>query len=455
MVNTEELRDLVVQGAEQLGVPGVALGLLLDGEETYVTHGVTSVENPLPVEEHTLFHIGSTTKTFTATALMRLVERGDVDLDATVRTYLPDFSVKDEDVSARATVLHTLNHTAGWDGDFFLDTGFGDDALERYVAAMSGLGQTSELGGQASYNNASFSVAGHIVAVVTGKTYEQATKDLVLDPLGLDESLFFLRDVITRRFAVGHVPGEDGGVGVARPYDMQRGNGPAGDIVSTAPDQIRYARFHLGDGRAADGTRVLSGATMRQMQTETSTFTSGESVGLSWMIQDVDGVRFVAHGGSTIGQQSLFELAPERGYALTILTNAHNGAQLNGEVAKWVRETYLGVVERDPEPIEIDAAALAEFAGIYARPEVMTTITVDGPRLLMTFDYTDEGRETVLRELGTLVPLPDPTHLAIVGPDEYFAVDGMAKGLRGKFLRSDDGRVTSVDLGGRIANRTP
>src|SRR4051812_47390299 len=86
-----ELRERVAEAAERLRVPGVAVGVLLEGEEEYVYHGVTSVTNPRPVDETTLFQIGSTGKTYTATAMLRLVERGLVDLDAPVRRYLPDF----------------------------------------------------------------------------------------------------------------------------------------------------------------------------------------------------------------------------------------------------------------------------------------------------------------------------------------------------------------------------
>src|SRR3712207_5424410 len=111
--------------------------------------------------------------------VMRLVERGDIDLDATVRTYLPDFRVADEDVAAKVTVRNLLTHTAGWEGDRFLDTGPGDDALATFVAAMAEFTQTTPLGGPASYNNAAFAVAGHIAATVRGTTYEQAMRDLV------------------------------------------------------------------------------------------------------------------------------------------------------------------------------------------------------------------------------------------------------------------------------------
>jgi CubicO group peptidase (beta-lactamase class C family) len=109
----QALSDVVSSLAEELRVPGVSVGLLHDGEEHYACHGVTSIDNPLPVDERTLFLCGSTTKTFTATAVMRLVEQGLVDLDEPVRRYLPDFRVEDEGAAGSVTVLQLLNTPQG------------------------------------------------------------------------------------------------------------------------------------------------------------------------------------------------------------------------------------------------------------------------------------------------------------------------------------------------------
>src|SRR5438128_258642 len=146
----QELQDKVRELAEEHHVVGVAVGVLFEGEEHYAFHGVTSIDNPLPVDEHTYFQFGSTGKTYTATAMMRLVEQGKVDLDAPVRRYLPEFSLKDEDVAQNVKVLQLFNHTAGWEGDMMDDTGPGDDALEKYVARMVRLEQVSPLGTTAS-----------------------------------------------------------------------------------------------------------------------------------------------------------------------------------------------------------------------------------------------------------------------------------------------------------------
>ena len=145
----------------------------------------------LPVDADTLFRIGSTTKTFTATAIMRLVEQGKVDLAAPARTYLPNLALADEAAARSVTVRQLLNHSAGWLGDDYGDFGRGDDALARFLAAMKQLPQLTPPGQVLAYNNAAIVVAGGIIETLTGKPYETALQELVLDPLGLKHSGFF------------------------------------------------------------------------------------------------------------------------------------------------------------------------------------------------------------------------------------------------------------------------
>src|SRR5206468_4282575 len=143
--------DAIRASMEETQTPGVAVGMLHQGEEEVAGFGVTSIENPLEVTPDTLFQIGSITKTFTGTVAMRLVERGELDLDAALRTYLPHLKLSDADVAARVTMRHLLTHTGGWIGDYFDDVGPGEDALARVCSSMSELPQLTPLGDVWSY----------------------------------------------------------------------------------------------------------------------------------------------------------------------------------------------------------------------------------------------------------------------------------------------------------------
>jgi CubicO group peptidase (beta-lactamase class C family) len=454
-----ELQDKVTALATELEVTGVAVGVLVDGVEHYAFHGVTSVENPLPVNDSTFFQFGSTGKTYTATAMMRLVEQGKVDLDAPVRTYLPEFTLKDEDVAARVTVLQLFNHTAGWEGDMMDNTGDGDDAIEKYVARMVRLEQVSPLGATVSYNNASLSVAGRIIEKITGTTYEQAIKDLLLTPLGMDQTLFFANDIMTRRFVVGHTKHDDGRVTVARPWGLPRGNTPAGGISATARDQLAWAKFHLGDGTAPDGTRLLSQESVDRMKQPTAEMRGsaiGDYVGISWLMRDVDGVRLVGHGGTTIGQYSEFTMVPERGFAIISMTNTGpTGSQFNTQLEKWALERFAGVVDAEPEQLALGDEALQQYVGRYETIAATCEVRAEGGRLLVTVEIKPDFA-AMLRESGEDVPDDQPAiPLALLSGegDAYVVPEGDAKGMKGYFSRDAEGRVDGVHLGGRLAMR--
>ncbi|HUR48069.1 MAG TPA: serine hydrolase domain-containing protein [Acidimicrobiales bacterium] len=451
------LQRKVSELAAELGVTGVSVGVYIDGKEHYAFAGVTSVENPLPVDEETLFQFGSTGKTYTATAMMRLVERGEVDLDAPVRKYLPNLKLKDEETAERVTILQLFNHTAGWSGDLMTDTGEGDDALAKYVDLMADIDQVTPLGAAVSYNNASLSLAGHVIATITGKTYEKALRELILDPIGMHNTFFFPNEVMTRRFAVGHNKQPDGTMKIARPWAMSRGGMPAGGMSANSKDQILWARFHLGDGTAPDGTRVLSKELldlMKQPTVETPGSALGDYIGISWMLRDVEGVRLVGHGGDTIGQHSEFITVPERDFAISSMTNSSTGPELNERLTRWALEAYLGVVETDAEPILLGDDVLAPYTGRFETIAASIDITARQGLLVAQIEIKPETRKE-MSEAGEDIPEPDPFVLGLIeaGSDRYVVAEGEAKGMKGYFSRNDQGEVDAVHVGGRLATR--
>ena len=176
-------------GMARYGIPGVAVGVLAQGREYVQGYGVTNVDYPVAVDGDTLFRIGSTTKTFTGTTVMRLVEQGRLDLDAPVRTYLPDFQTADPAVASRVTLRQLLNHSAGWLGDYYEDTGPGDDARARYAAGMARLPQLTPPGEVFHYNNAAVALAGHVLEAATLKpTISSEKKKLWASPSGSSSS---------------------------------------------------------------------------------------------------------------------------------------------------------------------------------------------------------------------------------------------------------------------------
>jgi CubicO group peptidase (beta-lactamase class C family) len=452
-LSQETLSGFAASAAEQFGVPGVAAGVWADDREVYACHGVTSIENPLPVDQDTVFVIGSVTKTFTATAVMRLAAGGKVELDAPVRRYVPEFTLADERAAAAITVLNLLNHTAGLDWRLSAETGEGDDALALYVARMAESGLIAPPGTRASYSQVGYNLAGRVIEKVTGLSFERAIASLVFDPLGLSHTFFFAADVMTRRFAVGHNLGQDGALSVARQWKDTRANNPGGDAASSVSDLLRWARFHLGDGRAGRGARVLPAAVLAQMRQPTVELRGsslGDALGIGWFLRDIGGVRAAGHDGSSNGQFASLLLVPDRAFAVAALSNAgpDGGLAVNQAVVRWALQHYLGVAERDPQPLPYDPARAAEIAGSYENDMMTLTFRTDGAALTVECAIKPEIRAATGTELPPDMP---PAGLGLLpgDTDEYIITSGGLKGQRGFFTRDHNGQITAADLAGR------
>jgi CubicO group peptidase (beta-lactamase class C family) len=444
----EQFRRLsqdVEKEMERLPVPGVVVGVYHDGEIYKDGFGITNVEHPLPVTEDTLFQIGSITKTFLATAVMRLVDMGKIDLDSPIRRYLPELKLKDEDAAQTVTMRHLLTHTGGWVGDYFNDLGIGDDALARMVAVMADLEQLTPLGEIWSYNNSGFYLAGRVIEVVQGTSFESAMKELVLDPLELEMSFFFAHEVITHRFAVGHTV-IDKQPKVARPWAIGRAAHPAGGIISTVKDLIKYARFHMGDGSAEDGTRLLSPDSLALMQTPVLPSTGINMIGLSWMITDLGGIKMIAHSGGTNGQITNLIILPEKKFAAAVFTNSDQGRVLSPLVVSSALKYFLGLSMPQADPLEMGEEDLRQYTGRYESALSGCEITLKDGRLEL--QVTPKGGFP--NPDSPPPPAPPPVRSALYAEDRIVILDEPMKEGRAEFIRDKDNNIAWFRLGSRL-----
>lgn len=423
--------EAVEAAREQHGVPGVAVGVLEEGEEQHQSYGVTSIENPLEVTPDTRFQVGSITKTFTGTAICELVARGDLDLDRPVREYVPGLVLADTDATERVTLRHLLSHTGGWFGDYFDDTGWGDDAAAVYVERMRELPQQTPVGELWAYNNAGFALAGRAVELVTGKRFEDAVQEFVLDPLNLSSTTFWPWEVMTERFAVGHV-GEGEELQVARPWPVGRSAHAAGGIASTTPDLLRYARLHLDPPPALARMQIPQAPTAEE----------GEWVGLTWYGQDRFGT--LLHGGGTNGQISLLVLVPARSFAMALLTNHSPGGLQVIEAA--LREA--GLAADEPQPIE--DVPIEGYAGVFETTVDRITLSpLDNARMRVESESLG-GFPTKDSPPGPQLP---PAEAFFYTPERWYVEAGPLKGMRGHFIHDDDGALRWLRAGGRLFRR--
>lgn len=373
-----------------------------------------------------------------------------------MRRYVPELRLSDDAVADEMTVATLLNHTSGLDFGVIADLGEGDDALAGYVARIAELELIAPPGVRCSYSQAGYNLAGRIVEHVTGSTFEQAVGALVLEPLRLAHSFFARDDVMTRRFTVGHNRDGDGALSVARLWRRSRGDNPGGGLVSSVSDLLRWARFQLGDGRSDSGERVLPVEVLERMRQPTATLRGsnvGDAIGLGWFLRGVDGVRTVGHGGSANGQFAELLTVPERGFAVVVQSNTGpDGIPFNQAVVRWAMETFLGVVERDPEPVPFDPARATELVGRYENDVMTLTIGADDSALRLEVLLKPEIRAASDKELP---PDHAPFDFGLLPgeADEYVITGGAFAGQRGFFTRDANGSVVGVDLAGRLFSR--
>ncbi|MEV0678718.1 serine hydrolase domain-containing protein [Actinosynnema sp. NPDC050436] len=351
-------------------VPGCQVGLMtVDGDLRVLASGLAGVDTGVETTADTLFHYGSIGKLWTATLVLQLVDDGLLDLDTPVVEVLPGFTLATPEYAERITVRHLLVHTSGIDGDLFTDTGPGDDCLEKYVASLATAASVTEPGGPLSYCNSGFVVAGRVVEVLRGSTWDDALAERIYEPLGLTHVLTLPNDAPLFRTAIGH--GLDDDVLRQVPHwQSPRSNGPAGSVSGTAGELLRFAVAHLRDGEGLNGGRVLSPGSarlMREKQVDLSRrLTTYDGWGLGWMLSDWNGARVVHHGGATDGQIAQLRTFPELGLALCALTNADHGAALVEAVeAELLPE--LGLAPGRPV-VDPDAAG-ADVSSVLGRYE--------------------------------------------------------------------------------------
>lgn len=433
-------------------IPGVAVGVIYRGYEYVRGYGVTNVDYPLSVDGDTLFRIGSTTKTFTGTAVMRLVEQKQLDLNAPVHSYLPALKLSDESVAARVTVRQLLNHSAGWLGDDYADLGRGEDALAKYVTGMQQLPQLTPLSQVFAYNNAAVALAGRVIEVVTGKPYETVMHELLLGPLGLAHSGFFTDALVGCNIAASHDVADDRPVVQPSSWPMPRSLHSTGGLISSARDQLRYARFHLGDGTADDGTRLLTPKSLIAMRSDPG---PGGTITLEidgvcvswWQRRTAEGVPVFQHGGSWGGQNSDFFFVPEHGFAMTTLTNSTNGPKLIAELGRsgWALTQFCGLSNPSAVPQMLPPAQLAQYEGQYTG----RVIPPNGPP-----DKIVEQAITLSAANGGLHVSGDlELSLAFYRDDFVLTTDTEGQIKRSDFVRGPDGRIAWFRDGGRLYAR--
>ncbi|KIP52509.1 serine hydrolase [Leucobacter komagatae] len=367
--------------AELHGIPGATLGILRLGDEPALAcHGVLNADTGVETTTDSLFQIGSITKPWTATVAMQLIDEGALTLDTRVVDVLPGFTLADADAAQAITVRHLLTHTSGIDGDVFTDTGRGDDCIEKYVASLAEVATTHPVGATFSYCNSGYVILGRVIEQLTGLSWDEALRQRIYAPLGLQRTGTLPEEALRHRAAFGHLGRDEHGPLVAKQWSPPRSLGPSGIINSTAGEVLEFARMHLLGGVAGNGTRILSEQSTTRMTEfqvglpDPSAF--GDSWGLGWIRFDWGGTRLFGHDGGTIGQSAILRVLPDSGLAVILMTNGGNTKDLYQQLFTEIFDELAGVTVPAPfaPPTVPYTADVARYVGSYRRTDVLMEV---------------------------------------------------------------------------------
>jgi CubicO group peptidase (beta-lactamase class C family) len=328
----EGIDQYIERQLSRLNVPGAALAIV---EHDQIVHqqgfGEARPRGTAPSPQ-TPFFVGSITKSFTALALMQLVEAGKVDLDAPIQRYLPWFRVADPQASTQISARHLLNQTSalptgpGWEA--MADSDPSPGAGERQARALATLELTRPVGSAFEYSNTNFDLLGLMIEAVSGESYEGYIQHHIFAPLEMRHSYTARDEAAKAGLAQGHRywfahP-------VATDLPVPRGSLPSGQLISSAEDMAHYLIAHLNGGRYRDA-QVLSAAGIAEMHrpaVEAKQGTIQGQYGMGWHVKDVGTTRTIWHDGSVPDFLAYMAILPDHKKAFVLFLNADHLAMV-------------------------------------------------------------------------------------------------------------------------------
>ena len=362
-VDADSLDDYIRASMHTADIPGLALGVVQRDDVAYLKGYGFAGPDGRPVTAQTPFILGSTSKSFTALAVMQLVEAGKIDLDAPVTRYLPWFRTDDAAGSAQIRVRHLLHHTSGlptyeglqglWDND---QSGV---ALENGIRELSSARLRQPAGLRYEYANENYNLLGLIVQTVSGIPYEEYVRSAIFAPLQMRHSAAALSDPAAADIASGYRYWLLWPVTFDAPYPRRMT--PAGFLISSAEDMAHYLAAQLNGGAYAHH-QLLSPTGIDTLHTPASTMGHASSYGMGWAIRRAPESTTIWHDGDVSNFHSHLRLLPDQHLGIVVLMNvgvSGNAAAIDNLV-EGIAATLLG--HRPAPPTGSVRTALSRLA---------------------------------------------------------------------------------------------
>jgi CubicO group peptidase (beta-lactamase class C family) len=390
-----ELEKLVPEELKQRNTPGAVIAIVSGDRVVYQkAFGVANIETGAPMQPEMLFRLGSTTKMFTAAALVSLSEQNKINLNEPIGNRVKGLNEK----IAALTPHHLLSNSAGV-RDFAAPSISNDDpALGNMVRSWKDEIFFANQGEIYSYSSAGFWLSGFVVEELQGKPYGDSMVELLFKPLGMERTTLRPLMAMTYPFASPHQP-VDGKPVIVRPFFNNVAMWPAGSIFSNANDLSRWVIALLNEGRL-EGKQVLSPTLIAKMFGHHIPVPGEKDsyYGYGLTVFKYKDLELVGHGGFSRGYGSMIQMAPSRKFAVIVLTN-RSGETLRKSLNKAM-EIGLGLKEDQPEkPAAVGPPAPAEtqeYVGSYSHAPQTWDVSIKNGKLYVKVD----GNEQPLTKSG-------------------------------------------------------
>lgn len=306
---------------KKFDVPGIAFGITKDNDLYYANaFGVKNLVTKEQLQIEHIFHMASVSKPFVATAIVQLVEKGEIDLDESITTYLPYFKLDDERYK-EITIRQMLNHTSGMPdvNDYEWDKPqYDDGAAERYVRSLKNEKMIAAPGERYQYSNMAYDVLGDVIAKVTGHPFEVYMKENILNPLGMKESSFLFQQIKKELRTSPHI--WNSGIVVSEVYPYNRSHAPCGTLNANVLEMIKWVEANLNRG-ILNGSRILNEKSYDLLWQPTVRLSERTSIGLGWVLSEYRGFYTVSHSGDDLGYSCDLKLIPKKKIGVVMASN--------------------------------------------------------------------------------------------------------------------------------------
>ena len=355
---------------EDLRIPGAVVVVVKNGKVLYAKgYGMQDIAAGKPIDPATsLFRIGSTSKLFTWTAVMQLVEQGKLDLDGDVNSYLKTFKIKDA-YGKPVRIRDLMTHSAGWEdgalGYLIIEDSAGVDPIATTLEKHQPT-RVRPPGALASYSNYGAALAGLIVEQVSGEPFNDYIREHILEPLDMKYATFQepVEDALKPYSTVGYA--DENGIYVAKPFEFVGGFRPAGSGSMSALSMTHFMFAHLNDGEY-NGVRILKPETAQLMHRRAfSNDPRLPSMALGFYEQEFNGVRVIGHGGDTQHFHTEMYLVPDAQVGIFASYIGDGGGRAREGLVRGFFDRYFPakVAATATPPADLDAKA-KNYVGTY------------------------------------------------------------------------------------------